>query len=179
MHPINKQLNTIRRDGSSTIGDKVGVARVFLDQASSFLQSDFQPKIERCLEQLSDEQIWWRPNPASNSVGNLVLHLCGNMRQWIIGGVGNRPVERDRDSEFNQREIIPRADLLDLLQTTMLAVVSVLNNFDEDALLDKREIQGFDVDVLQAVFHVTEHFSMHTGQILQLTKLMTQKDLGF
>lgn len=101
------------------------------------------------------------------------------MRQWIIGGVGNRPNERDRDREFNQRAIIPRADLLNLLQTTMLDACSVLANFDDDALLDKREIQGFDVDVLEAVFHVTEHFSMHTGQILQLTKLMTQKDLGF
>jgi uncharacterized damage-inducible protein DinB len=143
------------------------------------LLEDYLPKIERCLERLTDQQIWWRPNEESNSIGNLVLHLCGNARQWIVCGVGGAPDTRERDAEFAQRDVIEREELLRLLQTTLADVGSVLKNYDPAALLESRTIQGSDVDVMQAIFHVTEHFSMHTGQIILLTKLLTASDLHF
>jgi len=155
------------------------VARAFIDRASAFLSTEYLPKIDRCLEQLTDEQIWFRPNEASNSIGNLVLHLCGNARQWIVSGLGENPDCRDRDSEFRQREVIPRVELLKGLQTTVREVVQVLSNLDSNVVLERRTIQGKDVDVLEAIFHVTEHFSMHTGQIILLTKMLAQRDMKF
>ncbi len=155
------------------------VARAFVDRASAFLSTDYLPKIERCLEQLTDEQIWSRPNEASNSIGNLVLHLCGNARQWIVSGLGDNPDRRDRDSEFKQREIIARVELLERLQTTVREVAQVLANLDSNVVLERRTIQGKDVEVLEAIFHVTEHFSMHTGQIILLTKMLAQRDMKF
>jgi len=143
------------------------------------LLEDYLPKIERCLERLNDEQIWWRANEESNSIGNLVLHLCGNARQWIVSGVGGEADARDRDAEFAQRETIARDELVSLLRSTLADVARVLQGLDPETLLARRTIQGSDVDVLEAIFHVTEHFSMHTGQIIILTKMLTSNDLRF
>ena len=155
------------------------VTKAFIAHASEFLLGDYLPKIERCLEKLTDAQIWWRANEESNSIGNLILHLCGNARQWIICGVGSQPDNRNRDSEFEQRDPIPRTELLTLLRSTLAEVDSTLQSVDPTTILDHRKIQGHDVEILEAIFHVTEHFSMHTGQIIMLTKMMTSSDLGF
>jgi len=154
-------------------------SQAFIAHASKFLLGDYLPKIERCLEKLTDDQIWWRANEESNSIGNLILHLCGNARQWIICGVGGAPDNRDRDAEFAQRETIPRDELLTLLRSTLSEVHSTLLNLDPSLLLEQRKIQGNDVELLEAIFHVTEHFSMHAGQIFLLTKLLTATDLRF
>ncbi|HXQ72430.1 MAG TPA: DinB family protein [Pyrinomonadaceae bacterium] len=151
----------------------------FISCAREFLVEEYLPKIERCLERLTDEQIWWRPNEESNSIGNLVLHLCGNARQWIVAGVGGAADGRDRDAEFAQRESIARGELLALLRSTLTDIESVLKNLRPETLLERRTIQGSDVDALEAIFHVTEHFSMHTGQIIMLTKMLTSSDLRF
>ncbi|HKP82955.1 MAG TPA: DUF1572 family protein [Pyrinomonadaceae bacterium] len=161
------------------MSDSSRVSRAFLDRASAFLVGDYLPKIERCLEKLTDEQIWWRANEESNSIGNLILHLCGNARQWIICGVGGHPDHRNRDSEFEQRDVIARVDLLTLLRSTLSEVETTLRTFDAALLLEYRKIQGNDVELLYAIFHVTEHFSMHTGQIIMLTKMLTSSDLRF
>jgi uncharacterized damage-inducible protein DinB len=155
------------------------VARAFVRSALDFLAGEYLPKIERCLEQLDDHQIWWRANPESNSVGNLVLHLCGNARQWIIAGLGGEPDKRRRDAEFAQTDVIPRRELLEILRTTLAEVEAVMTALDPETLLEKRLIQGKEVEVLHALFHVTEHFSMHTGQIILLTKLLAKTDLRF
>ena|SRR5688572_21023460 len=155
------------------------VARAFVDRAAYYFASEYLPKIERCLAQLDDTQIWWRPNPQSNSIGNLVLHLCGNAQQWIVAGLGGLDDLRNRDSEFEQTGIIERARLADLLRSTIGEVVATLEGLAPETLLEKREIQGSEVDILQAIFHVTEHFSMHTGQIILLTKVLVNKDLAF
>ncbi len=155
------------------------VGAAFIGRALEYLLGHYQPKIERCLEKLTDEQIWWRPNEESNSIGNLVLHLCGNARQWIVAGLGSEADTRVRHDEFAQRDLITRADLLTLLRSTLADVEKVLRAVDSPTLLSHREIQGHDVDVLEAIFHVTEHFSMHTGQIILLTKLLTASDLRF
>ena len=158
---------------------ELSTSRAFIAHASNFLVGDYLPKIERCLEKLTDEQIWWRANEESNSIGNLILHLCGNARQWIICGVGAQPDHRDRDSEFAQRELIPREELLSLLRSTLAEVDNTLRDLDPSLLLERRKIQGNDVEILEAIFHVTEHFSMHTGQIIMLTKMFTASDLRF
>jgi uncharacterized damage-inducible protein DinB len=153
--------------------------REFIKRARYHLGEDFLPKIERCVALLSDEQIWWRPNEESNSIGNLVLHLSGNVRQWIVCGLGPANDARDRDSEFAQREIISRDDLLDLLRQTIGEVDATLAGYDADNLLERKKIQGFDVTALEAILHVVEHFSMHTGQIILLTKQLTAQDMHF
>jgi len=159
--------------------DDYAISRAFIAHASNYLLGDYLPKIEHCLEKLTDEQIWWRPNEESNSIGNLILHLCGNARQWIICGVGSQPDARNRDAEFEQRDVISRDELLHLLHTTLSEVQTTLQSLDPDVLLDERKIQGNDVEILEAIFHVTEHFSMHAGQIIMLTKMLTGSDLRF
>src|SRR5258705_68529 len=146
----------------------------FVARSRYHLSQDFLPKIERCLELLNDEQIWWRPNSESNSIGNLLLHLSGNARQWIVCGVGGAPDARDRDSEFAQREIITRDQLLARLTQTLADVDTALARVDANDLLEKKNIQGLEVTMLDAILHVVEHFSMHTGQIILLTKIMAQ-----
>ena len=142
------------------------ISRAFLARASAFLMGDYLPKIERCLEKLTDEQIWWRANEESNSIGNLILHLCGNARQWIICGIGGQPDNRNRDAEFAQRGVIARDELLTLLRSTLAEVETTLRTVDPSILLERRPIQGNDVEILEAIFHVTEHFSMHAGPII-------------
>jgi uncharacterized damage-inducible protein DinB len=174
-----QNINDVPKRQAMTMSESQLVSRRFLDCAADFLVSDYLPKIERCLEKLTDEQIWWRANEESNSIGNLILHVCGNARQWIVSGVGSEADNRNRDAEFEQRELIPRAELLSLLRTTLADVETTLRTLDEGVVLDDRSIQGHDVDILEAVFHVTEHFSMHTGQIIMLTKMLTSSDLHF
>jgi uncharacterized damage-inducible protein DinB len=151
----------------------------FITRARGFLRDEYLPKIERCLELLSDEQIWWRPNEDSNSVGNLLLHLCGNARQWIVCGLGGEQDFRVRQSEFDERRVISRKELLDRTKATLSRVDATLAQFDDSRLLETFQIQGTTVTGLEAIFHVTEHFSMHTGQIILLAKMIGGTDLGF
>lgn len=153
------------------------VARIFLDKSRRLLMSDYLPKIERCLERVSDEDVWWRPNEASNCIGNLVLHLVGNVTQWIIGGVGKRAYERHRQQEFDERRTLPRKELLVQLKTVVKEAEEIIGDQDAGSLLSRRRIQGYDVAVLEAIYHVVEHFGMHTGQIIMLTKLRGGEDL--
>ena len=154
-------------------------AQTFISQARSFLRDDFLPKIERCLEQLSDEDVWWRANPESNSIGNLVLHLTGNVRQWIVSGVGGAEDTRVRQQEFDERSGITRAELLARLKEVLRGADDALAALEPALLLEERRIQGNDVQLLEAIFHVVEHFSMHTGQIILLTKMLKSSDLKF
>lgn len=159
--------------------DAKNTSTAFVTAARGFLREEYLPKIERCLEGLSDEQIWWRPNEDSNSIGNLLLHLSGNARQWIVCGLGGHQDQRERQREFDERRTIPRADLVSRLKTTLWEVDETLAQFDESRLLETFSIQGTTVTALDAIFHVTEHFSMHTGQIILLTKMLSAGDLGF
>ena len=155
------------------------IGQAFIARSQHHLAEDFLPKIERCVGLLTEEQIWWRANEQSNSIGNLLLHLSGNVRQWIVCGLGDANDKRDRDSEFARRGEIPRAELLARLKGTVDEAVAVLERLDADGLLDKHRIQGFEVSALEAVLHVVEHFSMHTGQIILLTKVLTGRDMRF
>lgn len=136
-------------------------------------------RIDYCLDRLSDEQIWLRRHDGENAVGNLVLHLCGNITQWLVGGVGGVPVTRDRNAEFARRKPLPRAELLDRLQVAVQDAERVLAGLTSADLVERRRIQGYDVSVQQAVYHVVEHLAEHTGQIIWATKGLTGEDLRF
>ena len=154
------------------------VGQEFISEARSLLLTDYLPKIEQCVVLLNDEQIWWRANPESNSIGNLLLHLSGNVRQWIVG-LGGSPDTRDRDAEFAQREIITKDGLINGLRQTLNEADQTLATFDPNRLQERFTIQKADVSALAAIFHVVEHFSMHTGQIILLTKMFAAIDLEF
>ena len=155
------------------------IGQAFIEQSQHHLAEDFLPKIERCLGLLNDQQIWWRANEQSNSIGNLLLHLSGNVRQWIVCGLGDAIDSRDRDSEFAQRGEIPRTELFAGLKRTVNEAVATLARLDPDKLLAKHRIQGLEVSALEAVLHVVEHFSMHTGQVILIAKQLTASDLHF
>ncbi len=155
------------------------VARAFLDRSRYYLRGEYLPKIERCVALLSADDLWWRPNDASNSVGNLLLHLAGNVRQWIVHGVGGAPDVRDRQQEFEAGGPVPAEALLAGLRAALDDVDAVLAGLDAATLMAQRTIQGRDLSVLVAVYHVVEHFAAHTGQILYVTKLRTGRDLAF
>jgi uncharacterized damage-inducible protein DinB len=155
------------------------VTRAFIAKSRSLLMTDYLPKIERCLEKLSDEDAWWRRGEQSNSIGNLILHLSGNARQWIVSGIGGAEDARHRQEEFDERSLIPRAELLSRLKQTLQEVDRVLEELPPSTILERCTIQGTEQTILDAVFHVVEHFSMHTGQIILLTKMLTESDLRF
>ena len=155
------------------------LGQAFIARSRYHLKDDYLPKIERCLSLVSDQQIWWRANEQSNSIGNLLLHLSGNVRQWIVTGLGGATDVRDRDSEFAQRDAIPRDELLAKLKETLREADATLSAFDADKLLDLYRIQGFEESALDAILHVVEHFSMHTGQIILMSKMFAEVDLEF
>ena len=158
---------------SNNVGD------AFILQSRLHLKEDFLPKILRCLEQLTEPDIWWRAHQANNSAGNLVLHLAGNVRQWIISGLGGAEDKRHRALEFAERGPLPKAELLAKLEETLAEADKVLANFPSAQLTEERTIQGFRKTGLQTILHVVEHFSFHTGQIIYITKLRLGVDLKF
>jgi uncharacterized damage-inducible protein DinB len=143
----------------------------FLAESRRFLTADYLPKIERCLEALSDADVWWRANDGSNSIGNLLLHLDGSTRAWIVGVAGGSPSPRNRQQEFDERERIPRTELMSRLRETVAEADGVLARLDVGVLLERRQARDEEVSVLWAVYHAIEHFSMHTGQIIMLAKM--------
>jgi len=155
------------------------LAELSVRQWRSRLAERYLPRIADCLEQLSDDEIWWRPNPASNSVGNLLLHLCGNMRQWIISGLGGAADIRQRDTEFSERGPIPGSALREQLQKTVRESCRVLARLNAKDLTRRYRIQHFDVSGYEAAAQVIEHVAYHAGQIIYVTKLKREKDLGF
>jgi uncharacterized damage-inducible protein DinB len=155
------------------------VSRTFLTHSRRFLLEDFLPKIRLALDRLSEDDVWWRSNPSANSVGNLILHLSGNLRQWVVVGVGGGEDVRNREAEFEADGGFPKEDLLDGLARTVEEAANVLADFPESRLLEPRRIQGREVTALEAVYHAVEHFSMHTGQILYIARLRSGQELGF
>lgn len=146
---------------------------------SSLKMKENTPRIEKCLGELSEEEIWKRPNESSNSVGNLILHLCGNMTQYIISSLGGVEDLRQRDLEFSAKSGLAKSELLDKLKTTVDQCVVTIRNLSEEDLLKVRSVQGFEHSGTGIIIHVVEHYSYHTGQIAFWTKLLKDKDLGF
>jgi uncharacterized damage-inducible protein DinB len=136
-------------------------------------------RIEDCLGRLTYDQVWMRNTANENAVGNLVLHLSGNVTQWIGTGVAGRPDHRERDAEFAARGDVQPAELATRIRAVVDDAAEVIRSLPPERLTEHTIVQGFDVTVLEAIYHVVEHFSMHTGQILFATKLLTGQDLAY
>jgi hypothetical protein len=129
-------------------------------------------RIQHCLGQLNDEQVWGHSRPGLNSIGNLILHLCGNLRQWIVAGVGGASDVRNRPAEFAEQGPIPKEELLRRLATVVEESKRVLAGVDAQQLVRVRRIQGFDVTGVAAVFDSVPHFRGHTQEIVHMTRLL-------
>jgi uncharacterized damage-inducible protein DinB len=144
--------------------------KLFLDKSRYYLATEYPSKIKLAVQDLSYDDIWRRPNEDSNSIGNLIVHLAGNIRQWIVAGIGGVPSDRDRASEFAMRNGPALPELLKLLTAAVTDADKVLAGLDKSELKRARTIQGRETNVLDAIYHVVEHFSMHTGQIIMMAK---------
>lgn len=152
--------------------------QLFLEFSSKKLRQ-LLSRIHVCLEMLDEESLWLRAGDSSNSIANLCLHLSGNVRQWILHGIAGQPDTRARDAEFAARDGADKAALWALLSSTVQEACSVLDHLPAEDLTRTVSPQNYEVSVLEAVYHVVEHFAQHTGQILYATKALTGADLGF
>ncbi len=154
-------------------------ADLFLKFSRDKLFDQYWPRLRACVQSLTDDQIWWRPNEATNSVGNLVLHLQGNVQQWLVASFECVDDTRDRPAEFSQRDAIPGRVLLERLEATLNRAAAVLSRLSETDLLATYQIQGYTVTGLHAVYQTVEHFGLHYGQVAHITKSLQGEDLGF
>lgn len=158
---------------------ETNLAPLFVEYSRSKLLDQYWPRLRTVVTPLSDEQVWWRPNPASNSIGNLLLHLNGNVYQWLVASFKKLPDDRNRPVEFNERRRLPLREMLANLESTMREASRVFEHLTAADLAATWQIQGYTVTGLAAVYQVVEHFGMHYGQILYVTKAMRGEDFGF
>lgn len=158
--------------------NKLEITKEFINQSIEKLNEN-GPRIQICLDQLSEEEIWKSPNKSSNSVGNLILHLCGNITQYIISSLGNEEDKRQRDKEFSTKSGFSKTQLMEMLNTVVNNSNEVIKELSDKDLLKIRSVQGFKHSGIGIIIHVVEHYSYHTGQIAFWTKLLKDQDLGF
>jgi len=154
------------------------VETLFLDFSIRKLEQ-FLGRIGECVAKLNHDQIWLRSGDHENAVGNLLLHLSGNMRQWIVSGIGGQPDTRLRDKEFAARGELGPRELMQKLEISVAEALAVLKTLAPDRLLETYQPQKYRVTIMEGIYHVVEHFAQHTGQIMFATKLLTGQDLGF
>lgn len=154
-------------------------AEEFLERSRYYLSGEYLPKLRQCLAALPEDAVWRRANESSNSIGNLLLHLAGNVRQWIVSGVGGRNVKRDRAAEFSARDGPSGTDLIENLAKAVAAADLVMAGLTVEDLVRPCMIQERSTTVLEAIYHVVEHFAMHAGQIVLLTKAYSADRIHF
>ena len=162
-----------------TTSVKGNTAALFLEHSRKKLFEEWWPRMRSTVETLSEEQLWWRPNDASNSIGNLLLHLNGNVRQWMVTSFRGEEDGRDRPAEFAEKAGGAPEVVLARLGATLDEAEEVLSRLTEEDLVAPMEIQGYPVTGLAAVYQVVEHFGLHYGQIVYIAKALEGKDLGF
>ncbi|WP_435625613.1 DinB family protein [Flagellimonas sp.] len=150
----------------------------FVNQANYRMDESLR-MVKKCFDQLSEELIWKKPNSVANSIGNLILHLCGNITQYGIASLQGLDDERNRDEEFETVSGYTKSELLQKLEQTVELAKTSFNKVSTEELLKPRKVQGFEFSGIGNVVHVVEHFSYHTGQIALWTKLLNNQDLGF
>jgi len=148
------------------------LARALLEDARKRLVSGYPAQVRAALAALSDEQVWWRPNGTSNSVGNLVLHLCGSTRHFVGRGVGGSDYRRDRPREFAETGPLPREELLGVLDETVAEVERVLGGLSPGRLLEVSDRAGDPQTVLALVTRTAHHWAAHTGQVVFAAKAL-------
>ena len=152
---------------------------LLLAEVKRRLFDESMPRLKKCLAELGEEEVWQRPNEHSNSVGNLVLHLNGNIRQWILSGLAGQPDTRKRQEEFDEQGPIPKTELLESLEKTMALAAAALDDIPPENLLEYRDVQTFRESGLSILIHVVEHFSYHVGQITFIVKAGKNIDMGY
>jgi len=155
------------------------LASLFLERSRYFLGTEYLTKLRSAVDALPAQALWWRPNEQSNSVGNLLLHLNGNIRQWIVRGVGGASGSRDRAGEFAAKDGPPVNVLMADLETSLSEIDRILGALAPADLLERRTIQGRELTVLEAIYHVVEHFSLHLGQIILIAKFHAPDAIRF
>ncbi|MEQ9423468.1 MAG: DinB family protein [Cyclobacteriaceae bacterium] len=143
------------------------------------LKDEFVPRIKKCCDQLTLDEIWKRPNSNLVSVGNLILHLCGNVSQYILFGLGGLPDNRKRQEEFDFNEQLSKIELYDKLDHLMDDVSLVLDKLEPKILTQQITVQGMNYSGFGILMHVVEHFSYHVGQITWFTKLIKDVDMKY
>jgi uncharacterized damage-inducible protein DinB len=152
--------------------------REFIQQ-SVYRINENTKRVIKCLQDIDEPEIWQRPNENSNSIGNIILHLCGNIRQYAISSLSKREDIRVRDEEFSAKDGFNKKDLIAKLKKTVAEAVNIIESLDEPGLIKIYSVQGFNLSGIGIIIHVTEHYSYHTGQIAFWVKLLKNKDLGF
>jgi hypothetical protein len=160
----SERANHEAKGGIPTVG------RAYIEVARRHM-ADRVGRIKHCVDQLDDSQVWWRPDESMNSIANILLHLCGNLRQWIISGVGNVPDVRDRPGEFSERALIPKFALIARLDAVIAEADTTLAALDEAQLLVPRRVQGFDETVMSTIWESLTHLSGHMQEIIYITRL--------
>jgi hypothetical protein len=155
------------------------LATLFLKASRDKLVGQYWPRMQKAVEPLTEDQIWWRPNEASNSIGNLMLHLSGNVQQWIVAAFGHLEDTRNRPQEFGERAHLPKGQLIARLGSTIERADAALARLTEADLRATYTIQKYTVSGLFAVYQAVEHFALHYGQVLYIVKSVTAEDLGF
>jgi uncharacterized damage-inducible protein DinB len=155
------------------------LGRALVEEAARRLFDESLPRLRKSVPLLSESELWHRPNLETVSAGNLILHLCGNVRQWIVSGLGGEADRRERDREFSETGPIPAAELMARLESTMAEARRVLEQVDPGSLLEPRRVQGFDETGLSILVHVVEHFSYHVGQLSYIVKSKRAVDLKY
>jgi uncharacterized damage-inducible protein DinB len=155
------------------------LAAMFLEASRRTLLGEYWPRLREVVAPLTPKQVWWRPNERSNSIGNLLLHLNGNVGQWLVASFNKDEDKRNRPAEFASQGELTAAELLERLGATLDEAGKVMARLSVGELLAPRQIQGYHTRGLDAVYHVVEHFGMHYGQILYIVKSLSGKDLGF
>lgn len=150
-----------------------------LTQQCAMRMEENTTRTRKCLETLDEDDVWERPNPYTVSIANLILHLCGNMGQYIISSLGGAPDIRERDKEFSATGGFTKNELMEMLLFTTTEAKRIIMRTSDDELMRIRAVQGFELTGIGIIIHVTEHYSYHTGQIALHTKLLKEKDLGF
>jgi uncharacterized damage-inducible protein DinB len=152
------------------------IAALFLQYSNQKLEQATKD-IKSCLGKLTDAQVWQRHGEHENAVGNLILHLCGNMRQWIMHGVGGAKDVRVRDAEFSAVGGWNAGNLAELFENTVAEAQHVIESVSAQRLVERTTPQNREVSVLEAIYQVVTHVQQHAGQVIVLTKQMTGKDL--
>ncbi|MEK6610418.1 MAG: DUF1572 family protein [Gemmatimonadota bacterium] len=142
--------------------------------AKNRLVLELPAQIRECVDLLSDDQIWWRPNATSNSVGNLVIHLCGSTRHFLGRGVGGSGYVRDRDAEFAAKGPVPKAELLRMLEETAAETDRIIGGLDEKRLLENTQNIEATMTVIAAIMRMSHHWAYHVGQIVFVTKSLRE-----
>ena len=151
----------------------------FIAEIKRRLFEESMVRLKKCLAELTEAQIWYRPNKSSNSVGNLVLHLHGNVRQWVVAGLGKNKDVRERQLEFDEQGPVSTKKMLGDMDQLMVEVNAILDNTTSADLLEIRNVQGFQESGLSILVHITEHFSYHVGQMTYIVKMLKDKDMGY